>query len=172
MLYTLSRNSAEIVQRLGGSTEHVSHQTLLVQKSGETLTPLNARIRAVISVGRRNIGAGSGRKRIAWYCDNCTTLEVWLTRTTSCDAVLSEAEGDTPEGFGKVDVIVLEAELGVRRIRSNTSTPEASARRTEDWHLRWVQWSIGEIDLACLESVELARLISKDLVLNLVSRRT
>src|SRR5207245_3111061 len=172
MLYTLSRNSTEIVQCLSSTAEYVSHQTLLVQKSGETLTPLNARIRAVISVGRRNIGAGSGRIRIAWYCDNCTTLEVWLTRTTSCDAVLSKAEGDTPEVVRKIDVIMLEAELRVWRIRSNTSTPEASARRTEDWHLRWVQWSIGEIDLACLESVKLARLISKALVLNLVSRRT
>src|SRR5207245_4928772 len=143
-----------------------------VQKSGETRTPLNARIRAVISVGRRNIGADSGRIRIAWYLDNCTTLEVWLTSTTSCDAVLSEAEGDTPEVVGKVDVVVLEAELRVRRIRSNTSTPEASARRTEDWHLRWVQRSISKINLACLESIELACLISKDLVLNLVSRWT
>src|SRR5438132_2688228 len=136
MLYTLSRNSAEIVQRLGGSTEHVSHQTLLVQKSGETLTPLNARIRAVISVRRRNIGASSGRIWIAWYRDNCTILEVWLTSTTSCDAVLSKAEGDTPEVVGKVDVIVLEAKLTVRRVWSNTSTPEIRARRTENWHLR------------------------------------
>src|SRR2546428_1428312 len=143
MVYTLSRNSTEIVQCLSSTAEYVSHQTLLVQKSGETLTPLNARIRAVISVGRRNIGADSGRIRIAWYLDNCTTLEVWLTSTTSCDAVLSEAEGDTPEVVGKVDVVMLKTELRVRRIRSNTSTPEASARRTKDRHLRWVQRSIS-----------------------------
>src|SRR2546428_8561664 len=172
MLYTLSRNSTEIVQCLSSTAEYVSHQTLLVQKSGETLTPLNARIRAVISVGRRNIGADSGRIRIAWYLDNCTTLEVWFTSTTSCDAVLSKAEGDTPEVVSQVDVVMLEAKLTVRRVWSNTSTPEIRARRTENWHLRWVQRSISQINLACLESIELACLISKDLILNLVSRRT
>src|SRR5438128_5686918 len=172
MLYTLSRNSTEIVQCLSCTTEDVRHQTLLVQKSRENLTPLHASIRAVISVGCRNIGASSGRIWIAWYCDNCTTLEVWLTRTTSCDAVLSKAEGDTPEVVREVDVVVLEAELTVRRVWSNTSTPEIRARRTENWHLGWVQRSISQINLACLESVELPGLIRVYLILNLVSRWT
>src|SRR2546427_1249624 len=160
MLYTLSRNSTEIVQWLSGTTEHVSHQTLLVQKRGETLTPMNTRIGTITSVRSRNIRTGSRCIGISWHCDSSIP---GLTCTTRCNAVLSEAEGDTPEVVGKVDVVMLEAKLTVRRVWSNTSTPEVSPRRTENWHLRWVQRSIREIDLACLESVELARLISKDL---------
>ena len=108
MLYALSRNSAEIVQGLSDTAEHVSHQTLLVQKLGETLTPLNARIGAVIRVGSRNVGAGSSCVGIAWYRDSTIP---GLTRATRCNAVLSKTEGNTPEVVGKVDVIVLEAEL-------------------------------------------------------------
>src|SRR2546428_11313996 len=115
----------------------------LLYKALETHTPQKHRIGTISLVRGRNIGAESVRIRIAWYCDNCTTLEVWLTRATSRNAILCEAEGDAPEVVGKVDVVVLEAELRVRRIWSDTSTPEASACRTENWHLRWVQWSIS-----------------------------
>jgi hypothetical protein len=143
VLDRLSRNIANVVNGLGCTTEDGVNQsmtgcakglsvlTALVEKRGETLTPLNPRIGTITRVDTRNVGAGSGRKRIAWYRDKSTTLQVWLTSTTSCDAVLCEAEGDTPEVVGKVDVVVLEAELTVRRVRSNTGTPESSARRTE-----------------------------------------
>src|SRR2546428_11501823 len=171
MLYTLSRNSTEIVQCLSSTAEYVSHQTLLVQKSGETLTPLNPRESTVTNVtsGDGNVGAGSSRIGITWYSDSAIPRQ---TGTTRDNVVLGEAESDTPEVVSQVDVVMLEAKLTVRRVWSNTSTPEIRARRTENWHLRWVQRSISQINLACLESVELPGLIRVYLILNLVSRRT
>jgi hypothetical protein len=169
--YGLSWDLAKVIYGRRSFTEDVSDQTLLVQKGSETLTPLSTRKGTVVKVasGGRNVWTGSGRIGIAWYRD---TAIPGLTRTTRCNAVLRETESYSPEVVSQVNVIELEAERAVRGIRSNTSTEEVSARRTEDWHLRWVQWSISQIDLACLKSVELAGLISEDLVLDLVSRRT
>src|SRR5207245_7682139 len=130
MLYTLSRNSTEIVQCLSCTAEDVSHQTLLVQKSGETLTPLNTRESTVTNVtsGDRNVGAGSSRIGITWYSDSAMRRQ---TGTARDNVVLGEAEGDTPEVVGKVDVVVLEAELRVGWVRSDSGAPEVGARRTE-----------------------------------------
>src|SRR5205807_3726526 len=124
MLDSLSGNSVKIVQCLSCTTEHVSHQANLVQKRGESLTPLNTRISTITHVGSRNVRAGSLWVSIAWYCDSAI---LGLTRTTSRDTVLRKAEGNAPEVVRQVEVIMLGTELRVRRIRSNTSTPETSA---------------------------------------------
>src|SRR5438445_186632 len=138
--YGLSWDLANVIYGCRRPTEDVSNQTLLVQKRGETLTPLSPRKGTITRVGSRNIRARSRWERIAWYRDSAIP---GLTCTTRCNAVLRETESYSPEIVSQINVIELEAERAVRRIRSDTSTPEASARRTEDWHLGWVQWSIS-----------------------------
>jgi hypothetical protein len=97
-----------------------------------------------------------------------------LTRTTGCDAVLCEAEGDTPEVVREIDVVMLEAELTVRRVRSNTGTPEGRSGRTEGSRVQLglVHGRTTDVYLLSRERVEFAGLISEDLVLDLVSSRT